>query len=78
MNRNVRTLFGLGLLTALLAAQVPGAAEEKKEEDGFVQLFNGKDLTGWKYGAGAKDNLDGKTETPDKRIEVKDGVIVMK
>src|SRR5438132_33388 len=78
MNRSVRSLFGLGLLSALVAAQVPSMAEEKKDEEGFVSLFNGKDLTGWKYpGANAKDNLDGKTETPDKRVEVKDGVIVM-
>ncbi len=33
---------------ALVPANAPtGAAEEKKDE-GFVQLFNGKDLTGWK------------------------------
>jgi len=78
MNRSVRSLFGLALLAALIAAQMPSMAEEKKVEEGFTSLFNGKDLTGWKYpGANAKDNLDGKTETPDKRVEVKDGAIVM-
>jgi hypothetical protein len=78
MNRSVRSLFGLGLLTALAVAQMPSVAEEKKDEDGFVSLFNGKDLTGWRYpGANGKEMLDGKTETSDKRVEVKDGIIVM-
>jgi hypothetical protein len=40
-------LFGLGLLVAgLLALQsAPGSAADEK---GWTQLFNGKDLTGWK------------------------------
>jgi hypothetical protein len=33
------------LLPLLLAA--PAVADEKKAEDGFVPMFNGKDLTGW-------------------------------
>lgn len=53
-------------LAALLA--LPSQAE-----DGFVPLFNGKDLTGWRYG---NEKLDGKTETADKRFQVVDGVIV--
>jgi hypothetical protein len=44
-----------------------------KPEDGYVLLFNGKDLTGWRYG---KDTLEGKSETVDKRFFVKDGAIV--
>jgi hypothetical protein len=47
-----RTLFGLGLaLSAAVAlAQLSPAADEKKpdKDDGWIQLFNGKDLTGWK------------------------------
>ena len=42
-------------------------------DDGFVSLFNGKDLTGWKY---YKEDLTGKTATADGRFTVKDGVIV--
>src|SRR5262245_23996084 len=42
-------------------------------ETGYRALFNGKDLTGWTY---YKANLDGKSETADKRFEVVDGVIV--
>lgn len=53
------------------------AAEQQtdtfKPEDGYVLLFNGKDLSGWRYG---KDVLEGKSETADKRFFVKDGVIV--
>jgi len=52
------------------------------QEDGYISLFNGKDLTGWKYGhvPPAKkpptEVLDGKTASSDKRFEVKDGFIV--
>jgi Domain of Unknown Function (DUF1080) len=48
----VRHLFTLGVLLAgsvLVLHQVPRAgAEDKKDDKGWVQLFNGKDLTGWK------------------------------
>ncbi len=46
----LRRLLGLSLLLAGLAAMTlagPAPAQDKKDE-GFVQLFNGKDLTGWK------------------------------
>ena len=47
------------------------------QDAGYTQLFNGKDLSGWVYGKGDKaEKLDGKTETADKRFEVKDGAIV--
>jgi hypothetical protein len=45
-----RLLCG-GVLLAALAAfglTAASAADEKKSEKGWVQLFNGKDLTGWK------------------------------
>jgi hypothetical protein len=42
-------LFGVGVLLAALGVAAASAAdEEKKSEAGWVQLFNGKDLTGWK------------------------------
>ena len=47
-------------------------------EPGFKSLFNGKDLTGWRYPGKTGMPMDGKTETPDSRVEVKDGAIVMK
>src|SRR5207237_5284745 len=45
--------FRMRLLVAAAAALAagvlgPAAAQETKSADGWVQLFNGKDLTGWK------------------------------
>src|SRR5262249_53974413 len=48
--------------------------EAPGKEEGYTALFNGRDLTGWKYN---NKPLDGRTETPDRRIEVRDGAIVM-
>jgi 3-keto-disaccharide hydrolase len=54
------TCLAAGLFAAGLAAD-----EKKPDSEGFVQLFNGKDLTGWK------------THPDDKaRWSVKDGCIV--
>lgn len=72
MFAHCKRLVALALLLAIGAVPTLPAADPK-EETGFVPLFNGKDLTGWKYG---KDVLDGKTETPDGRFVVKDGTIV--
>ncbi len=78
MRRTGGRLFPLALVL-VLACWAGSRAEDKKDdapkvEEGYTSLFNGKDLTGWKYYGKVLDN---KTETPDKRIEVKDGVIVM-
>ncbi|MFO0864740.1 MAG: DUF1080 domain-containing protein [Gemmataceae bacterium] len=43
------------------------------DDDGWKVLFNGKDLSGWRYG---KEDLTGKTETADKRFVVRDGVTI--
>jgi hypothetical protein len=60
----MRYLFLLAAVGAGVVT-VSARAEEKKPEAGFVQLFNGKDLTGWK------------THPDDKaRWSVKDGAIV--
>lgn len=40
-----------------------------------VELFNGKDLTGWGYKTG--ETFDGKTESIDKRYSVKDGILTV-
>ena len=58
---------------ALALAAAGRAADEPKPEVGYTSLFNGKDLTGWHYGA---EQLAGKTETVDKRFQVIDGIIV--
>ncbi|HEY1377969.1 MAG TPA: DUF1080 domain-containing protein [Gemmataceae bacterium] len=62
----MKTIGIVALAAGLLAAAVPApAADESKASDGFVQLFNGKDLTGWK------------THPDDKaKWEVVDGAIV--
>jgi hypothetical protein len=45
-----RTLLASGVLAALLAisTQPASIAADEKSDAGWVQLFNGKDLTGWK------------------------------
>src|SRR5437764_1991934 len=61
-----RHLYGCLALAALFALSHgrPAGGEEKKAEDGFKPLFNGKDLTGWK------------THPDDKaKWSVKDGCI---
>jgi hypothetical protein len=51
------------------------AADDPKAEGDAVELFNGKDLTGWGYKTGEK--FDGKTDSDDKRFSAKDGMIVV-
>src|SRR3982750_1738806 len=51
------------------------AASGSAAEPGVIELFNGKDLTGWGYKTGEK--FDGKTESDDKRYTAKDGMIVV-
>jgi hypothetical protein len=66
------------MLTAISPGAIAGRAQNSpKEEAGFSSLFNGKDLTGWKYMPAPKESLEGKTETPDGRIAVRDGVILV-
>ena len=40
-------LRGSIIVFAAMAAAIAGAAEPPRDADGFVSLFNGKDLTGW-------------------------------
>jgi hypothetical protein len=51
------------------------AADEFALEPGFKPIFNDKDLTGWQTKKG--ESLDGKTESPDKRFKVADGMLVI-
>ncbi|MGE3803898.1 MAG: DUF1080 domain-containing protein [Gemmataceae bacterium] len=69
-----RALFAVTLAGILVSGT--GLAQDKTEP-GFTSLFNGKDLTGWHYPGQKGELLDGKAATPDGRIEVKDGAIVM-
>jgi len=63
------------ILMTLCLATVLLCAEDTKKDDGFVQLFNGKDLTGWGYRTGGP--FDGKTEASDGRYSAKDGMLVV-
>jgi len=48
------------ITAALLATMTLANAQEQKVEEGFTSLFNGKDLTGWKYGKrGNGEHKDG-------------------
>lgn len=71
------TVMGMLLLAIWVAAASGRAEEESQLEPGFISLFNGKDLTGWRY-KGSKENLEGKTETADARVAVENGILVMR
>jgi hypothetical protein len=66
-------------LLAVLAAEPPA---QPAADEGFVSLFNGKDLSGWEYGPVpvAKkpiiEKLDGKTADKDGVFHVREGAIV--
>ena len=69
----VRSIAGFILTIFVLAAAIQ--ADEPKSKDGVIELFNGKDLTGWGFKSGEK--FDGKTESDDKRFSAKDGILVV-
>jgi lysophospholipase L1-like esterase len=45
-----------------------------RPEEGFVSLFNGKDLTGWGF---KTNNFDGKTSSPEGRYVAKNGRLIV-
>lgn len=70
--------FRLPISAWLVAATVLASAAfgaDFQPEPGFVSLFNGKDLTGWKYQGGAA--FDGKTESSDARYSAANGVLIV-
>jgi Domain of Unknown Function (DUF1080) len=76
-NAMLRSL-GTATVAALLSFACLVPAQEPKPEAGTVELFNGKDLTGWGYKNGDKfEAFDGKTEASDGRYSAKDGVLVV-
>jgi hypothetical protein len=64
--------FRLRLVLTLMALALPGFLASA--DPGFEALFNGKDLTGWRFG---NDELTGKTEVSDGRFKVQDGTIMI-
>ncbi len=73
----MKPAFAAALFTCaallLVVPQPSQAGDDFKLEPGFTSLFNGKDLTGWRY---YKEMLDGKTATADQRFTIVDGIIV--
>lgn len=68
---------------ATLAAGSLSAQDDFKLEDGFVRLFNGKDLSGWECGSvppvkkpPPAEKLEGKTQSSDGVFFVKDGLLI--
>ncbi|MDB6065389.1 MAG: gnl 3 [Pedosphaera sp.] len=72
----MRSIQSLRIVAAILIFAAVGLAfaDDFKLEKGYVELFNGKDLTGWGYGA---ETFDGKTESPDGRYSAKDGILTV-
>lgn len=65
-------------LVASLLLGPPLLADEPKAEPGTVELYNGKDLTGWGYKKGGQfESFDGKTASSDERYTAKGDTIVV-
>lgn len=71
------TPFALLLTPVLftLASLPPTSAAERKSKDGFISLYNGKDLSGWHYLDG--EPLEGKTEASDGRYSARGEALVV-
>jgi hypothetical protein len=84
MNHPLFAMLGLFLLAAgALAARNEPPAPGAVPEAGYVSLFNGKDLSGWEYGAvppvkkpPPREKLEGKASTSDGVFLVEGGAIV--
>jgi Domain of Unknown Function (DUF1080) len=59
----------------MLAFGLLSHAADPKPQGDAIELFNGKDLTGWGYKTGEK--FDGKAESDDKRFTAKGNVLVV-
>ena len=69
--------FVAAFAAALVVATLPHLPAAPPD-DGWVSLFNGKDLTGWGYKAGDKfESFDGKAAASDGRYTAKDGVLTV-
>jgi hypothetical protein len=68
----------MALLTGLILVMPISrlSADDFKLEPGFMLLFNGKNLDGWKEASRKKEALDGKTEAYKGRFKVIEGKLV--
>ncbi len=71
-DRNAWVVLG-ALALGLVASGGAASGDDFTPEPGFISLFNGKDLSGWKLD---KEILDGKVETADRRFKVHGDAIV--
>lgn len=67
----LRSTIGLVLVTCVLGLAPSATAESKPENDGWIPLFNGKNLDGW-Y---SYLESDGKNKDPRGVFKVEDGMI---
>jgi len=73
--KSTRTLqIYLAALCLVTVAAATARPEDFKPEPGYVNLFNGQDLTGWGY---RTNNFDGKIASDDERYMAKDGLLVV-
>lgn len=79
----IRALIGTTLAMGIALGGVGFASATGDSEEGYVSLFNGKDLSGWQYGSvppaknpPPKEPLEGKTASSDGVFLVKDGFLV--
>jgi hypothetical protein len=75
MRRIPSLSLAIGLLF-LLPLPFTSAGDDFKIEPGFMLLFNGKNLDGWKEVDGKKESLKGKSEAYNGRFKIVDGKLV--
>lgn len=74
----LRSFGRVGCVVTLALLSQSLLAADQKAAEGTIELFNGKDLTGWGYKVGDKfEKFDGKTEASDGRYTAKGGMIVV-
>jgi hypothetical protein len=75
MSRSIRVLGALLAVMIAAVVMLPAAADEKKGDNkGWVQLFNGKDLTGWKLPPKPSDQFVGvETKQKDGKVIAYEG-----
>lgn len=83
---NLRAMFTRLFLSLCLALSAAiSRADDFQPEEGFVSLFNGKNLDGWGYPVTfdgktkitIAEKFDGKTTASDGRFTAKDGVLIV-
>ena len=71
----LRSIGFLVLAAILIPATLSLRADDAKPAAGVIELYNGKDLTGWGYKTG--ENFDGKTESDDNRYSATGDEIIV-